>query len=54
MNCPVISLSPLRFGRRRSFVLASALPQLAPLSPDLRMFAVTYAAGFFLISLFIA
>jgi hypothetical protein len=46
--------SPRRFGRRTPFVLDTVMTQLPPLSPELRLFAGTYAAGFLLVSLFIA
>ncbi len=46
--------SPRRFGRRTPFVLEDVLPKWPPLSPEVRLFAGTYAVGFPLVSLFIA
>ena len=54
MTRPIGSPSPLGFGRRAPFVGAAALPKMPSLSPELRLFAGTYAAGFLLVSLLIA
>ncbi len=53
MHRPAGSLSPLHFGRRLPFTHAVALPTVA-LSDDLRLFLLTYAAGFLAVSFFIA
>lgn len=54
MNRPAGSLSPLYFGRRQPFSHALSLPSRTPVSQELKLFATTYAAGFLLVSLFIA
>jgi hypothetical protein len=54
MYRPAGSASPLTFGRRASFARAIALPEAQAISPDLKLFAATYAAGFLMVSLFIA
>ena len=46
--------SPRRFGRRTPFLLDDVVPQLPSVPPELRLFAGTYAAGFLLVSVFIA
>ena len=47
---------PLRFGTGRRWLLewAGSLPRSLEIHPDLRFFAGAYAAGFLLVSLFIA
>ena len=54
MTRPAGSLSPLAFGRRAPFMRAAATPQAFRLSDDVKLCAVAYAAGFVMVSLFIA
>ncbi len=50
---PAVALDPRRFGRRAVF-RAEALPaRPAPVSDDVRLFAITFAAGFLFVSLLI-
>ena len=45
---------PRRFGRRQPFLTdAAALPQPS-LSDDMKLFLMTYAAGFLIVSIFLA
>jgi len=53
MHRPAGSLSPLLFGRRTSVTSGVQLP-VGALSQDARLFLLTYAAGFLVVSFFIA
>ena len=48
-------LAQRSFGRRRPFLGAAAAPAPAPLiSDDLKLFAMTYIAGFVFVSLYLS
>ena len=49
---PAHALDPRRFGRR-SVAVAVAAPARPALSDDLKLFAVTFAAGFLFVSILI-
>ena len=49
-----LDFGPLAFGRRQPFRMEAAAAPAPRLSGDLRLFALTYAAGFLFVSLFIA
>jgi hypothetical protein len=49
---PAIALDPRRFGKRPLFV-RDGEPMRATISEDLRLFAITFAAGFLFVSILI-
>ena len=49
-----IALEPLSFGRRRPFVTHAVAAPAPRLSDDLKLFALTYLAGFLGVSIFLA
>jgi hypothetical protein len=52
---PGIAIHPLRFGRGRRFVSASAATAAAPaIGADLKLFATTFLAGFVFVAVFLA
>jgi len=51
--CPACTFETRRFGRARNYA-AKPIGQALRLADDLRLFALTFAAGFFFTSLYIA
>ena len=49
-----LDFAPSAFGRRQPFVMEVAAAPAPGLSDDLKLFALTYCAGFVFVSLFIA
>jgi hypothetical protein len=50
-----LNFEPRSFGRRRPFVVDGAVAAPAPaLSEDLKLFVLTYLAGFMFVSIFLA
>jgi hypothetical protein len=54
MNDLRLHPDPRRFGRRQPFAGEAVAVRAAGMSDDLKLFALTYAAGFLFVSLFIA
>ena len=49
-----LAFEPLAFGRREPFLTEGAAAPAARLSDDLKLFALTYVAGFVFVSIFLA
>jgi hypothetical protein len=49
-----LPFGPRAFGRRRPFVTAAVAPPAPALSDDLKLFLMTYAAGFLFVSLYLS
>ena len=49
-----LDFAPSAFGRRQPFVMEAAVAPSPRVSDDLKLFALTYCAGFLFVSLFIA
>ncbi len=50
---PAIALDPRAFGRGRARELGSIRPAPTPIGDDLKLFALTFAAGFLFVSIVI-
>ena len=51
---PAIALDPRRFGRRVFFSISTETAPTPAVSDDLRLFAISFAAGFLFVSILIA
>lgn len=49
-----LAFEPLAFGRREPFLTEGAAAPAPRLSDDLKLFALTYVAGFIFVSIFLA
>ena len=54
MNDLSLPADPRRFGRRRPFLGEAVAVRGPAISDDLKLFALTYAAGFVFVSVFLA
>jgi hypothetical protein len=50
---PAIALDPRAFGKARRRELAASPSTPAPIADDLKLFAITFAAGFLVVSILI-
>jgi len=53
MSMHRLRLQPLAFGRGRTFVMESQVAPAPALSDDLKLFLLTYLAGFVIVSIFL-
>ena len=49
-----LDFEPLAFGRRQPFLTEAVVTPAPRLSEDLKLFALTYVAGFLFVSIFLA
>lgn len=54
MNDLRTHLDPRLFGRRQPFLTEAAVMPAPAISDDLKLFALTYLAGFLIVSIFLA